>query len=59
MPNCSDNEEEVGTLEDVLADLDLVNIPPEVEEYARTEVGETEETKSRTISELRDMIYGK
>lgn len=58
MPNYSDTEEEVGDLEDVLADLDLVNIPPEVEEYARTEVGETEETKGRTISQLRDMIYG-
>lgn len=58
MPNYSDNEEEVGELEDVSADLDLVTIPPEVEEYARTELGETEEMKTRTISELQDMIYG-
>ncbi|XKL68217.1 hypothetical protein PGB90_003708 [Kerria lacca] len=59
MPNYSDNEEEVGELEDVSADLDLVTIPPEVEEYARTELGETEEMKTRTISELQDMIYEK
>lgn len=58
MPNYSDNEEEVGDLEDVVADLDLVSIPPEVEEYARSELGETEEVKTRTISELQDMIYG-
>lgn len=60
MPNYSDNEEEIeiGDLEDVMADLDLVTIPPEVEEYARTELGETEEIKTRTISELQDLIYG-
>lgn len=58
MPNYSDNEEEVADLEDVLADLDLETIPPEVQEYARTELGESEEVKTRTISELQDMIYG-
>lgn len=59
MPNYSDNDEEVSELDDVVADLDLTTIPPEVEEYARNELGETEEMKTRTISELRDMIYGK
>ncbi|XP_065200309.1 alpha-tocopherol transfer protein-like [Planococcus citri] len=59
MPNYSDNEEEIGDLDDVMADLDLETIPPEVEEYAKTELGETEEIKTRTISELQDMIYEK
>lgn len=52
------NEEECADLEDVRADLDLVSIPKEVEEYARSEVGETEETKCTALSELSDMIYG-
>lgn len=58
MPNYSDTEEEVADLDDVVADLDLETIPPEVAEYARTEIGETDELKTRTISELQDMIYG-
>lgn len=58
MPNYSDTDEEVGDLDDVVADLDLETIPPEVAEYARTELGETDELKTRTISELQDMIYG-
>lgn len=58
MPNYSDTDEEVGDLDDVVADLDLETIPPEVAEYARTELGETEELKTRAISELQDMIYG-
>ncbi|KAK7579682.1 hypothetical protein V9T40_000311 [Parthenolecanium corni] len=57
MPNYSDTDEEVGDLDDVVADLDLETIPPEVAEYARTELGETEELKTRAISELQDMIY--
>lgn len=42
---------------DVEADLDLVGIPPEVQEYAREKLGETPDTRVRTIQELRDMIY--
>ena len=52
------NEEELVDLEDVRADLDLVTIPKEVEEYARNEVGENEETKCAALAELSDMIYG-
>ncbi len=66
MPNYSDTEEEVADLDeevadldDVLPDLDLITIPPEVEEYARTELGESEEMKTRTMSELHEMIYGR
>jgi hypothetical protein len=38
--------------------LDLDVIPPEVLEYARRELGETDEVKCRTIHELKEMIYG-
>lgn len=34
------------------------NVPPEVMEYARRELGETDEVKCQTLQELRDMIYG-
>lgn len=37
--------------------LDLDNIPSEVLEYARHELGETDEVKCQTIHELREMIY--
>ncbi|KAM0733758.1 Alpha-tocopherol transfer protein-like [Formica fusca] len=33
------------------------NVPPEVMEYARRELGETDEVKCQTLQELRDMIY--
>ena len=39
--------------------LDLDVIPEEVLEYARCELGETDEVKCQTIHELREMIYGK
>ncbi|XP_063976330.1 alpha-tocopherol transfer protein [Diachasmimorpha longicaudata] len=39
-------------------DLDLEEPPPpEVLEYARRELGETDEVKCQTLDELRDMIY--
>lgn len=38
--------------------LDLDHVPEEVQEYARRELGETEEVKCQTIHELREMIYG-
>lgn len=34
------------------------SIPPEVMEYARRVLGETDEVKCQTLQELRDMIYG-
>lgn len=34
------------------------SIPPEVMEYARRMLGETDEIKCQTLQELRDMIYG-
>ncbi|XP_028048844.2 alpha-tocopherol transfer protein isoform X2 [Monomorium pharaonis] len=37
--------------------LDLCEPPPEVKEYARRELGETEEVKCQTLQEFRDMIY--
>lgn len=39
--------------------LDLEYVPPEVMEYARRVLGETDEVKCQTLQELRDMIYGK
>ncbi|XP_072758675.1 alpha-tocopherol transfer protein [Anoplolepis gracilipes] len=33
------------------------SIPPEVQEYARRVLGETDEVKCQTLQELRDMIY--
>lgn len=38
--------------------LDLSEPPPEVMEYARRELGETEEVKCQILQEFRDMIYG-
>ncbi|XP_034941872.1 alpha-tocopherol transfer protein-like [Chelonus insularis] len=46
--------------EDEELDLDLSEeLPPEVMEYAKRELGETEEVKCQTLQELRDMIYEK
>ncbi|XP_070153488.1 alpha-tocopherol transfer protein [Polyergus mexicanus] len=33
------------------------DVPPDVMEYARRELGETDEVKCQTLQELRDMIY--
>lgn len=38
--------------------LDLCEPPPDVMEYARRELGETDEVKCQTLQEFRDMIYG-
>ncbi|KAK0086684.1 hypothetical protein PV326_005477, partial [Microctonus aethiopoides] len=38
-------------------DLDLAEPTPEVMEYAKRELGETDEVKCQTLQELRDMIY--
>ncbi|XP_044583551.1 alpha-tocopherol transfer protein isoform X1 [Cotesia glomerata] len=44
-------------LKDEELDLDLEEISPEVMEYAKRELGETDEVKCQTLQELRDMIY--
>ncbi|XP_031849806.1 alpha-tocopherol transfer protein isoform X2 [Nomia melanderi] len=43
--------------DDEEVNLDTGEPSPEVMEYARRELGETEEVKCQTIQELRDMIY--
>lgn len=56
------DSEPVGTdvdFPDVLADLDLDTVPDEVAEYGRVRLGETEESRTRLLAELEDMIYGK
>lgn len=54
-----DDEDVEGKLaDDEQLTLDLDHVPDEVLEYARRELGETEEVKCLTIHELREMIYG-
>lgn len=48
-----------GPTDDEEVNLDLNQPSDEVMEYARRELGETEEIKCQTIQELRDMIYEK
>lgn len=55
MPELKDDHE---PKKDEQFTLDLSEPPPEVMEYARREVGETDEVKCQTLQELRDMIYG-
>lgn len=45
-------------MEDEQISLDLSEPPPDVMEYARRELGETDEIKCQMLQELRDMIYG-
>ncbi|XP_025161259.1 alpha-tocopherol transfer protein isoform X3 [Harpegnathos saltator] len=56
MPELKDDH---GLQEDETISLDLSEPPPEVMEYARREVGETDEVKCQTLQEFRDMIYEK
>ena len=56
MPEPKLSEEPVPEDEELALDLDF--IPDEVAEYARRELGETEEVKCQTVHELREMIYG-
>lgn len=56
MPELEDQEEQLENDEEV--NLDLNEPPPEVMEYARRELGETDEVKCQTLQEFRDMIYG-
>lgn len=51
-------EDEQVQPDDEEVNLDLGEPSPEVAEYARRELGETEEVKCQTLQELRDMIYG-
>lgn len=44
--------------EDVRISLDLGEPTPEVMEYAKREIGETDEVKCQMLQEFRDMIYG-
>lgn len=61
--NAGECVEHSGTIDvdfpDVLADLDVEVIPDEVIEYGRQRIGETEETRTKLLAELEDMIYGK
>lgn len=54
MPELKD---ELIVPDDEIVNLDLDEPPPEVMEYARRELGETDEVKCRTLQELRDLIY--
>ncbi|XP_017766981.1 PREDICTED: alpha-tocopherol transfer protein-like isoform X2 [Eufriesea mexicana] len=54
MPELKDDQVQVND-EEVC--LDLGEPSPEVMEYARRELGETDDVKCRTLQELRDMIY--
>ncbi|KOC62670.1 Alpha-tocopherol transfer protein-like [Habropoda laboriosa] len=54
MPELKDEEVQVND-EEVC--LDLGEPSPEVMEYARRELGETEDAKCRTLHEFRDMIF--
>ncbi|XP_014212839.1 alpha-tocopherol transfer protein-like [Copidosoma floridanum] len=46
-----------GLADDEELSLDLDHVPDEVLEYARTQLGETDEVKCQTVHELREMIY--
>lgn len=56
--NMPELKDEPKLLEDEQISLDLSEPPPEVMEYARREVGETEEVKCQMLQEFRDLIYG-
>ena len=56
MPELKDDQIQLNSDEEV--SLDLGEPSPEVIEYARRELGETDDVKCRTLQELRDMIYG-
>lgn len=57
MPELKDEDQELW--EDEQISLDLGEPPLEILEYARRELGETDEVKCQMLQELRDMIYGK
>lgn len=53
-----DRRGEDDPLDDEEVCLDLGEPSQEVIDYARRELGETDDVKCRTLQELRDMIYG-
>lgn len=57
MPELEDDQRD-QPLDDEEVCLDLGEPSPEVIDYARRELGETDDVKCRTLQELRDMIYG-
>ena len=56
--NMPELKDEPKLLEDEQLSLDLTEIPPEVMDYARKQVGETDEVKCQMLQEFRDLIYG-
>jgi hypothetical protein len=56
--NMPELKNEPKLLEDEQITLDLNEPPPEVMEYAKREIGETDEVKCLMLQELRDLIYG-
>jgi len=56
MPELRDDQDEL--LADEQLRLNLDEPPPEILEYARRELGETDEVKCQMLQEFRDMIYG-
>lgn len=56
MPEPQQNEQELRSDEEL--SLNLNEPSPEIMEYARRELGETDEVKCQMIQELRDMVYG-
>lgn len=57
--NMPELKNDPNLFEDEQIQLDMCEPPPEVMEYARRELGETEEVKCQMLQEFRDMIYGK
>ncbi|KAH0954008.1 hypothetical protein HN011_006497 [Eciton burchellii] len=57
MPELRDDQDEL--LADEQLRLNLDEPPPEILEYARRELGETDEVKCQMLQEFRDMIYEK
>lgn len=55
MPDAAPDD---NCITDVMADLDLGPVPDDVAEYARVRIGETDESRTRLLAELEDMIYG-
>ncbi|KAK2580017.1 hypothetical protein KPH14_012306 [Odynerus spinipes] len=54
-----ERKDELIEPDDEIVNLDLDEPPPpEVVEYARRELGETDEVKCQSLQEFRDLIYG-
>jgi hypothetical protein len=55
----SSKTDEVENFEDVVPELDLGEPPADLKEYARKHIGESPDTRSSLVQEIKDMIYGK